>query len=62
MILQQHQRYLRLHVLTIYLSVHVSIHLPIYLGPNVVFEWLTLLLHIREVLDSNLGPETGCPY
>jgi hypothetical protein len=28
--------------------------------PNVMVEWLTLLLHIQEVLDSNLGPETSC--
>jgi hypothetical protein len=27
--------------------------------PNVVAEWLTLLLRIREVLGFNLGPETG---
>jgi hypothetical protein len=27
--------------------------------PNVVVEWLTLLLHIRDVLDSNLCPENG---
>jgi hypothetical protein len=29
--------------------------------PNVVVEWLALLLCIREVPDSNLGPETGYP-
>jgi hypothetical protein len=28
--------------------------------PNVVVEWLTLLLRIREVPVSNLDPETGC--
>jgi hypothetical protein len=28
---------------------------------KVVVEWLTILLHIREVPDSNLGPETGYP-
>jgi hypothetical protein len=27
--------------------------------PNVVVEWLTLLLHIRKVPDSDLGPETS---
>jgi hypothetical protein len=27
--------------------------------PNIVIEWLALFLHIREVLGSNLGPETG---
>jgi hypothetical protein len=29
--------------------------------PNVMVEWLTLLLRIREVLLSNLGPENGYP-
>jgi hypothetical protein len=28
---------------------------------NIVVECLTLLLRIREVLSSNLGPETGYP-
>jgi hypothetical protein len=27
--------------------------------PNIVVEWLTLLLRIWEVLDSNLGLQTG---
>jgi hypothetical protein len=31
----------------------------IYLKPNVVAEWLTLLLRIRQVPVSNLGPDTG---
>jgi hypothetical protein len=31
------------------------------IGPNVVVEWLVLLLCIREVPGSNLGPETGYP-
>jgi hypothetical protein len=31
------------------------------LAPNVLVEWLTLLLCIREVLGSSLGPETGYP-
>jgi hypothetical protein len=26
-----------------------------------MIEWLTLLLHIQEVLGSKLGPETGYP-
>jgi hypothetical protein len=30
-------------------------------SPKVVTEWLTFLLHIREVLGSSLGPETGYP-
>jgi hypothetical protein len=28
---------------------------------NVMVGWLTLLLHIQEILDSKLGLETGCP-
>jgi hypothetical protein len=32
-----------------------------FLLPNFVVEWLTLLLRIREVPRSNLGPETGYP-
>jgi hypothetical protein len=30
-------------------------------GPNVEVNHLTLLLHIRQVPGSNLGPETDCP-
>jgi hypothetical protein len=30
-------------------------------SPNVVVEWLTLLLRIRKLSGSNLGPETGYP-
>jgi hypothetical protein len=30
-------------------------------APDVVLEWLTLLLRFWEVLSSNLGPETGYP-
>jgi hypothetical protein len=29
--------------------------------PNVAVQWLTLLLRMREVSGSNLGPETGYP-
>jgi hypothetical protein len=29
------------------------------LSPNVMVEWLTLLLRIREVPGLNLGPKTG---
>jgi hypothetical protein len=29
--------------------------------PNIVVEWLTLQLRIREVHGSNLGPETVYP-
>jgi hypothetical protein len=32
------------------------------LEPNVVVEWLTLLLRIREVPGSNLDLETGYPH
>jgi hypothetical protein len=28
---------------------------------NVMVEWKTLLLRIREVRNSNLGPEIACP-
>jgi hypothetical protein len=31
------------------------------LPPNVEVEWLTLLLRIREVRGSNLGPDSGYP-
>jgi hypothetical protein len=27
--------------------------------PNIAAQWLSLLLSIRELLGSNLGPETG---
>jgi hypothetical protein len=30
-------------------------------APNDVVEWLTLLSRIRQVSDSNLGPENGYP-
>jgi hypothetical protein len=29
--------------------------------PNVVVEWLKLLLRIREVSGSNFGPDAGYP-
>jgi hypothetical protein len=28
-------------------------------SPGIVVKWIKLLLHIQEVLGSNLGPETG---
>jgi hypothetical protein len=35
---------------------------PLYQSPsNVVFDWLVLLLHILEALDSYFGPETSYP-
>jgi hypothetical protein len=36
-----------------------KLHNSYFVLPNVVVEWLTLLLRIREVLGSNLGPENG---
>jgi hypothetical protein len=38
-----------------------DIHILEYGDPNIVVEWLTLLLHIREVPGSNLDLETGHP-
>jgi hypothetical protein len=38
---------------------HLNIHCRETLKPNVVVEWFTLLLRIREVPWSNLDPETG---
>jgi hypothetical protein len=35
--------------------------LQVIIEPNVVVEWLTFLLRIREVPGSNLGPELGYP-
>jgi hypothetical protein len=32
-----------------------------YIAPNVALDRLTILLHITEVLGSNLGPEAGYP-
>jgi hypothetical protein len=29
--------------------------------PNVVVEWLTLLIRIQEIRGSNLGPKASCP-
>jgi hypothetical protein len=31
------------------------------ISQNVVVEWLTILLRIREVPGLNLRPKTGCP-
>jgi hypothetical protein len=31
------------------------------IAPNIVVEWLPLLLYIRKAQGSNLGPETGYP-
>lgn len=31
------------------------------LRPNVAAEWLELLLGVREVPGSDLGPQAGCP-
>jgi hypothetical protein len=32
-----------------------------YIAPNIVVNWLTLVLNIREFLGSNLSSETGNP-
>jgi hypothetical protein len=37
---------------------YLSEVLLIWVRPNVVVEWLTLLLGIREVPSSNIGPAT----
>jgi hypothetical protein len=39
------------------ISLH-AITKQIRFAPNIVVEWLTLLLRIRDVSGSNLGPET----
>jgi hypothetical protein len=31
------------------------------LARNVSIAWLAALIYFREVWDSDLGPETGCP-
>jgi hypothetical protein len=38
-----------------------SVPLTLSMIPNVVVKWLTLLLCIRQVLGSNLSPETSYP-
>jgi hypothetical protein len=48
----------RTHART-HVHTHTHIHTP--RKPNVTTEWLTPLLHIREDLGSNIGPETGYP-
>jgi hypothetical protein len=45
----------------LYIYILIYIFLYFYNLLNVVFEWLTFLLHIREVPGSNLNPETDCP-
>jgi hypothetical protein len=39
---------------------HTHTHTHTY-TPNTVVKWLTPLLRIRKVRNSNLGPETGYP-
>jgi hypothetical protein len=48
-------------LLFIYSLIHLFMAYLATLSSNVVVEWLTLLLHIPEVPDLNLGPETGYP-
>jgi hypothetical protein len=38
---------------------YIAVLLCCYYRPDVVVKWSTLLLNIREVPGSNLGPETG---
>jgi hypothetical protein len=40
---------------------YMAISSALIIRPNVVVEWLTLLLRILEVPGSYLGPETGYP-
>jgi hypothetical protein len=47
--------YMKFQVLTA-----ASMKLPVF-WLNIVVEWLTLLLRVREVSASILGPETGYP-
>jgi hypothetical protein len=43
------------------LQKETDINLRLYnLSPNVTIEWVTLWLHVLEVLGSSLVPETGC--
>jgi hypothetical protein len=37
----------------------MPLRISMSIKPNVVVEWLPLLLYIREFPGSNLGPETG---
>jgi hypothetical protein len=39
----------------------ITIMIFINTSPNVVIEWLTILLRTSENPGSNLGPETGYP-
>jgi hypothetical protein len=39
----------------------IFLHFIILILPNVVVEWLILLLRILEFPASNVGPETGYP-
>lgn len=41
---------------------HIAVRAPLRNTPNVAAEWLPLLIYIREVSASNLGPENGYPY
>jgi hypothetical protein len=39
--------------------VRACVRVCVRVGPNVVIEWLTLSIFIREIPGLNLGPETG---
>jgi hypothetical protein len=47
--------------LIILLPIRIIYEAFVIFGSNVMVEWLTLLLSIRDVLASNLGPGIGYP-
>jgi hypothetical protein len=52
---------LNLKIITIRTDIYIKFPQFPRLVPNVVAEWSTLLLRIREIPGSNLGPQTGYP-
>jgi hypothetical protein len=55
---------LRAHTVLLFLSTPYNsslVLLPFTGHMSVVMEWYTLMLHIRDVPDSNLDQETGYP-
>jgi hypothetical protein len=46
---------------TITLQALLFFHITQHIKLNIIVNWLTLLLHIREDPGSHLDPETGCP-
>jgi hypothetical protein len=51
------QRHMSTHIF----SIHSFKQTSTTYKPNVMVEWLALLLHIRKVPGSNLGLQTGYP-